>query len=141
MMKSQTKLTETTDIDLLFSENENEFEKENLRKPSHREYEKDFEIIENKEQFDEKIISHKYKIAWLNDRGRLCLRSFILLGHDRENRENYVSIDVIKGIKNDEIKIIKHYSEIFNDNNLVFAGYLPDDVIISKLNHKKKLNA
>lgn len=133
-MTIKSKINEI-DLDPLFSEDDMKI------KPSHRDYENEYEIIENREQFNSKVISHKYKIAWLNERNRLCLRSFILLGYDRENKENYVSIDVINGIKQDEIKVIKHYSEIFNNNTLVFVGYIPDnDFIISKIKLKQKNN-
>jgi len=108
-------------------------------KKTHREYDKEYEIIENVEQF-EKMISHKYKVAWLNAKGKLCLRSYILLGHDRDDKEKYVSIPVINGIAQPKSEWssdnIKHYSEIFNDLNLIFAGYLDNPTIISHLNLK-----
>lgn len=105
----------------------------------HKGYQNEYEIIENQEQFT-KYFGNKYKIAWLNNKGRLCLRSYILIAPDRDNKENFVSVDVIDGKaqeKNSEN--IKHYSDIFKAENLVFVGYLSNEKLLKHLTKEEPI--
>lgn len=107
-------------------------------KPSHVEYEKEYAIINNETEF-KNFIGHKYKIAWLNDRGKKCLRSYILIGVDRTNAENFVSVDLVNGKSQPKnVDSVKHFSKIFTSKNLVFAGYIPPEQILEILKLKEQ---
>ena len=117
---------------------------ENLQEPidgerihkQHKSYENTYELIETKEEF-KKHFRSKFKIAWLNEKGKLCLKSYILLGQDRDSEDNFVFIDVIGGIAQSD-KIVRPYKEVFNNKCLVFLGYLEDSKILDILKLKEQ---
>lgn len=105
----------------------------------HKSYQNEYEIIENREQFS-KYFGNKYKVAWLNNKGKLCLRSYILIAPDRDNKENFVSVDVIDGKSQEKTPDnIKHYSDIFKSENLVFVGYLSNEKIFKHLTKEEPI--
>ena len=59
-------------------------------------YNKEYEIIQNKEEFI-KNKKHKFKKTWYNKKNKLCLECFILLGEDKKETDHFNYIRVIKG--------------------------------------------
>ena len=113
-------------------DNENQIE-DRIHK-QHKNYENKYELIKDKDEF-KKHFSKKFKIAWLNEKGKLCLKSYILLGQDRDDEDRFVFIDVIGG-KAQEEKMFKSYEEVFNQKCLVFLGYLETEEIEKILDDK-----
>jgi hypothetical protein len=120
------------EAEIYIKEQKDEF---GINKP-YNEYENQFEIIDNKEDFL-KYIGRKFKLAWINERDKLCLKSFIFVGQDNENKEQFVAVKVIKGISQPKTKEDIHkYSEFFMKEKLVFVGFVEKDEIFDTLKLK-----
>jgi hypothetical protein len=123
------------------TENSTVAESNIIKRKPHKEYEDDYVIIENKEQFAN-FITHKYKIAWLNEKGKLCLKSYILHSISKTDKDSFVSLDVIKGDAQDLSSNIEdntnHSDKIFDKKNLVWAGYMKPDEILTNLRLKEQ---
>lgn len=109
---------------------------------AHQGYPEKYVIIDNIEQFNQ-YKGKKFKVAWLNDTKKLCLRSFIYISPDRDDDKQYLAVDVINGIakKLNRANLEENkykYEDIFNSSKLVFLGYLSNEEITEQFFLKLK---
>lgn len=101
-----------------------------IQKP-YTQYSDKYIIISEKEKFEE-FRGKKIKRAWYNDKGKMCLESFIYLDNDKRNEKNFLYVKVING-KSEKPRLTISFEEIFNNQNLVFVGFLETDRIQQEL--------
>ncbi len=99
------------------------------------EYEQKYVIIDSKESL-KGFVKKKIKKSWFNDKGKLCLTSFIYLGDDKSTG-SIITIPVIEGKAQDDVREKLNVDEILT-KGLLFVGYLGNDIIEQQLRLKEQ---
>jgi hypothetical protein len=112
----------------------------------HNQYEHDYEIIKDKEDF-KKRIKHKYKVAWKTEKGKLALQSYILVGEDNFDKTKFIYYTlengkpIVEKRKGQDIakKFKNQYDEIFKPGVLVFVGLItPNEKVLELIEESLK---
>lgn len=110
-----------------FGEQDNEF---GIQKP-YTQYANDYEIIVSVDDFKQRL-NRKFKIATLTPENTIILESYIHIGQDSRNPNNYLCYKLENGKPiqteiNNTVKAKKFsnsYSDLFENNILCFVGYI-----------------
>lgn len=116
-------------------------EQEQTSIKSYKGYENRYVIIQDSTEF-QTYQKKKIKKAWLNEKGKLCLKSFIFLGQDKSDETKYNYTDVIgkDAKKKEDYENNSFPSESYEDlfkNNLVFVGFLDNDKVVDEIRVKQ----
>lgn len=97
-------------------------------------YDQKYVIIDNEESL-KSFVRKKIKRSWFNEKGKLCLTSFIYLSNDKDGK--IVTIPVIDGKAQDEVREKLEVNKILKEG-LLFVGYLDNDTIQEELRLKEQ---
>lgn len=110
-----------------FGEQDNEF---GIQKP-YTQYANDYEIIVSVDDFKQRF-NRKFKIATLTQENTIILESYIHIGQDNRNPNNYLCYKLENGkpIQTEINNVVRAkkfsytYSDLFENNVLCFVGYI-----------------